>query len=191
MPRHRLFFFALVGLLLATHPLVARIRQAEPVRSDTARINRLLKEGEVMINTESLGLAHGRLDTALQLAQGAGYNHIIGRVHFVRGFLAHREGKYEQSIQEGQQALALLQGTTEYQMQARTLCGLGSNYAVTGDMASAERYYKQSLAIAQKHQIYASVAQAYAGMSNVASSKNDFARTYAKASAGCLNSCRI
>ncbi|GAA4046654.1 hypothetical protein GCM10022409_35890 [Hymenobacter glaciei] len=93
----------------------------------------------------------------------------------MRGALARREGKYEESIQEGQQALALLQGTTEYRTQARTLHGLGSTYAMSGDLASAERYFKQSLAVAQKHQISASEAQAHAGLANIAGTKDDYA----------------
>ena len=172
--RHVLASLALVSGLLNTHRAAAG---APPAAPDTARITQLLRRSEAQASVGQFGSAHAPLDSALQLAHATRLNELISRVLAAQAFLAHREGRFEEAIRTGQQALMLLRDSRAYAAQARLLVGLGNTYGTSHDAVNAVRYFRQGLALAQAHGVALSEAQAYAGLAIIAGMQQQFAAT--------------
>ena len=176
--RYLLASLLLIGCLLASATATADIRRAAPpAAADTAQITRLLRQSEQLASAGRFEPARPPLAAALRLAQATGLPEVISRVLFAEYFLAHREGKFEEAIQAGEQALVLLRGHPAYAAQARILVGLGNTYGTSHDMVNATRYFQQALTLAQAHGIPRSEAQAYAGLAVMAGMQQRFAET--------------
>ena len=172
--RHVLASLALVSGLLTTHCAAAG---APPAAPDTAQITRLLRQSEARASVGRFGPAHAPLDSALQLARATKLNEVTSRVLGAAAFLAHREGKFEEAIWAGQQALVLLRNSRAYAAQAHLLVGLGNTYGTSHDAVNAVRYFRQGLALAQAHGLPLSEAKAYAGLAIIAGMQQQFAAT--------------
>ena len=154
-----------LALLVLPALLLARIvAVASPTPADTARIGRLLRQSEQLAGTGKFKPAHAPMNEALTQARATHLNGVISRVLFAQQQLAHREGQFEQAIRYGQQAWALVRGTTDYAAQARILLGLATTYGVSQDVVSATRYFRQALALAQARHLPDPEAQADAGL---------------------------
>ena len=150
----------LTGLLLGSACVWAGGRPA----ADTARISGLLRHSGQLAGAGNFQPAHAPLDSALRLAQATRRADVISRVLYAQQQLTHREGQFEDAIRYGQQAWALVRGTTDYAAQARILLGLATTYGVSQDVVSATRYFRQALALAQARHLSDPEAQAYAGL---------------------------
>ena len=176
--RHLLTSLLLAGCLLASIAATADSRRATPpAAADTARITGLLRQSEQLAGAGQFGPAHAPLAAALRLAQPTGLPEVISRVLFAKYLLAYREGKFEEAIEAGQQALLLLRGRPAYAAQARLLVGLGNTYSVSHDLVNAARYFQQGLALAQAHDISLLAAHAYAGLAINAGVQEQYAKT--------------
>ena len=150
----------LAGLLLR----VAFVSAGSPPAADTARISGLLRHGEQLAGAGNFQAAHAPLGEALRQARATQRPDVIGRVLFAQYSLAHREGRFEDAVRYGQQAWALVRGTTDYAAQARLLLGLATTYGVSQDVGSSNRYFRQALALAQARHLPEAEAQAFAGL---------------------------
>ena len=178
MMRPLLASLLFTGYLLVSTAATAETRRAgPPAAADTAHITGLLRQSEQLAGAGRFGPAHPPLAAALRLAQATGLPEVISRVLFAQYFLAHREGKFEEAIRAGQQALVLLRGRPAYAAQTRLLVGLGNTYGTSRDVVNATRYFKQGLALAQAHDIPLLEAQAYAGLAINAGVQQQYAQT--------------
>ena len=167
----------LASLLLVGSLLLSTSVSAGQPSADTARITGLLRQSEQLAGGGRFGPAHAPLDSALRLARASRLNEVTSRVLAAQAFLAHREGRFEEAIRAGQQALGLLRGSRAYGAQARILVGLGNTYGTSHDEVNATRYFRQGLALAQAHGVPLSEAQAYAGLAIIAGMQQQYAVT--------------
>lgn len=162
-----------------TAPDFAHLQAAIAGLADTVRLDQLREFNDVMIQAGKFDEAQQALVEAQKVALATHNDYLISGVYFSLGFLAGNQSDYPTALRYYQRAFDLVKNTTHYERQARLLQTIGSTYSMNQDWPNAEHYLKQSLAIAQQHQLLLSSAEAYSNLSNLAGMRNHPAQALA------------